>query len=163
MILISPWSRNTTEGKPSPKNYPHWAEVVSGLSKAGYDTVQVSCAGEADVPGVRRVDDLRLSDIAELMRSCETWISVDNFFHHMAWTLGIPGVVIFGMSSPIIFGHVGNTNLLKDRHFLRLRQFGLWSQEPPNPKAFVDPQVVVDAAVSLIKRKSGEKLLVEGE
>lgn len=156
MILISPWSRNTQEGKPSPKNYPHWEEVVAGLVKAKHDVLQVSCSGEADVPGVvRRVNDLPLDEIAKLMRDCETWISVDNFFHHMAWTLKQSGVVIFGPSDPEIFGHPENVNLLKDRKYLRGRQFGLWSQEAPDPQRFVSAQEVVDAALLSVKRRKG--------
>lgn len=151
-IIISPWARNTTEGKPSPKNYPHWEAVVSGLSKAGHEILQVSCSGEPDVLGAQRVNDLPLNKISELMKLSGTWISCDNFFHHMAWSIGQPGVVIFGSSDPLIFGHPENINLLKDRRFLRIRQFGLWSQENPNPEMFVDAEAVM-IAVSLSAKK----------
>lgn len=73
---------------------------------------------------------------------------------HLAWSIGQPGVAIFGPSDPNIFGHVENINLLKDRRYLRERQFWLWSQYEPNPEAFVDPKVVIAAAqLSIIKRK----------
>lgn len=153
MILISPWARNTTEGKPSPKNYPYWDAVVESLRKANHEVAQVSCSGEADIAGAKRLNDLPLDQVSELMKTCETWISVDNFWHHMAWTLKIPGIVIFGMSDPEIFGHPENINILKDRRFLRVRQFGLWSQEPPNPNSFVGPTAVLEAVRLSIKRK----------
>ena len=146
MILISPWARNTTDGKPSPKNYPHWEEVVRLLHEEGYkgQVVQVSCAGEPEIPG-RDVfaGDFPLSEIEDMLRHCKAWISVDNFFHHLAWSVGKPGVVLWGVSDPLIFGHPENTNLLKSRGFLRKRQFGLWSQESPNPDAFVSPEEVI--------------------
>lgn len=127
---------------------------MNGLSKAGHEILQVSCSGEPDISGARRVNDLPLEKIAELMKACDTWISVDNFWHHMAWTLGQPGVVIFGSSDPSIFGHPENINLLKDRHFLRIRQFGLWSQENPNPEMFVGPEAVMSAVSLSTKRRS---------
>lgn len=152
MILISPWSRNTTEGKPSPKNYPYWNDVANTLVYEGYEVVQLSCAGEPPVHHVtNRRDDLSLEQLTELVRVCQTWISVDNFFHHMGWMLGKPGVAIFGMSDPDIFGHPGNVNLLKDRGYLRKRQFGLWSQEKHNRLAFVEAGEVVKSAVNLVR------------
>lgn len=153
MILIFPWSRNTTAG-PSPKNYPYWDSVVSNLSKAGHSVLQLSCAGEKDVVGATRKNDLPLDKIAQLMRECETWLSCDNFAHHMAWTLGEPGVAIFGSSDPLIFGHPENINLLKSRKYLRDKQFWLWSQETADPDRFVGPEAVINAALlSIEKRK----------
>lgn len=153
MILISPWSRNLPDGGLSPKNYPHWSEVVNGLVSVDHKVVQLSCKSEADVPGAERINDLPLDKIGEMMKGCDTWISVDNFFHHMAWTLGQPGIVIFGSSDPEIFGHPENINILKDRRFLRARQFGLWSQETPNPDRFIGSSAVLEAVRLSIKRR----------
>lgn len=153
MILIFPWSKPTTEG-PSPKNYPYWDSVVSNLSKARYSVLQISRTGEKDVAGAQRKDDLPLDKIAQLMKESETWISVDTFAPHMAWTLGEPGVVIFGSSDPLIFGHPENINLLKNRKYLRDKQFWLWSQESADPDRFVGPEAVINAALlSIEKRK----------
>lgn len=154
MILISPWSRKTTAGGDSPKNYPYWDSVASNLVKAGHQVIQVSCSGEKDITGIKRANDLPLATIAEMMKVCATWISCDNFWHHMAWTLGQPGVVIFGSSDPEIFGHPENINLLKHRKYLREQQFWLWSQDNPDPERFVGPEAVIHAVVlSINKRK----------
>lgn len=153
MILISPWSRRLPDGKESPKNYPYWAEVAQALAGRGYELLQLSTSGEADVPGCHaRRDDLPLRAVAALILRSETWVSVDNFFHHLAWSLGKKGVAIFGLSDPAIFGHAENVNLLKDRRFLRGRQFGLWSQETPRPDAFVSAHEIVSAVVKLLGR-----------
>jgi ADP-heptose:LPS heptosyltransferase len=143
MIIISPWSRKTTDGRPSPKNYPFWAEVVKAFPGQIH---QVSCTGEPDIPSCQlRSNDLKLSQIEELIRSCETWVSVDNMTHHLAWSIKKPGIVIFGPSDPNIFGHPENINLLKDRKFLRSRQFGLWAEDQWQHEIFVPPQEVVAA------------------
>jgi len=158
LIPIFPWSRNTTEGAPSPKNYPHWDAVVTGLLGAGHQVLQVSCSGEPGLSGVERVNDLPFQKISALLNGCDTWIAVDNFLPHMAWTLSQPGVVIFGLSDPDVFGHPENINLLKGRHFLRTRQFGLWSQEKPNPEAFVSSEIVVRAAEQSIRQRRDRSL-----
>jgi hypothetical protein len=152
MILISPWARKTTDGTPSPKNYPYWGEVVQSLVKMRLEVIQVSCSGEESIGAPKRLDDLSLSEVEKMIQECKVWISVDNFWHHMAWTLGKPGIVIFGSSDPVIFGHPENMNLLKDRRFLRTRQFGLWSQEKANNEIFVGPAVVVNAVLLSLER-----------
>lgn len=154
MILIFPWCANTNEGKPSPKNYPYWGEVVKGLETAGFKSHQVSRPKEPVIPGVHQCTvDAKLSDIETLMRGCDTWLSSDSFAQHMAWTLGEPGVVIFGPSDPIIFGHPENINLLRDRRFLREQQFWLWSQTKAYPEMFVGPEAVVSAAILSIENR----------
>jgi ADP-heptose:LPS heptosyltransferase len=105
------------------------------------------------------MDDLSFDGIAALMASCKTWISVDNFFHHMAWTINEPGVVIFGSSDPGIFGHQENVNLLKDRRFLREWQFRHWSQESMRPEIFVGPEAVMSAVqLSIQKREARNRV-----
>jgi ADP-heptose:LPS heptosyltransferase len=151
VILISPWSRRAPDGRANPKDYPHWADVARALSASGRELLQLSLPGEPDVPGCHtRRDGLSLLTIEALLRASETWISVDNFFHHLAWSVGKRGVAIFGLSDPEIFGHRQNVNLLKDRRFLRVRQFGLWSQEASKPEAFVSPEEVVTAVEKIL-------------
>ncbi len=151
MILISPWSRPTSEGKPSPKNFPYWRSTVSMLRKDGYDVLQISMPGEPDIGASKRVDRLPLRDIEKLISECSAWASVDNFFQHLGWCIGRPGVVVFGQSDPRIFGHAENFNLLKDRRYLRPQQWWLWSQTTYRDDVFVQPEKVVAAIKSLIK------------
>ena len=148
MILIAPWARNTTNGIQSPKNYPYWEDVVNGLRDK---VIQISCNDEPNINGCsQRYNDLSLDKIELLINECNTWISIDSFLPHLGWSLGKPGVVIFGLSDPLIFGHSENINLLKDRKYLRKRQFGLWAEEQFNPDVFVSPDQVVDAVNKLI-------------
>lgn len=150
MILISPWSRHA-DGKPSPKNYPHWVEVVRVLKARGHEVHQISCKGEYDISANRRFDDLPLREIGKRILECRAWCSIDNFFHHLAWAVGKPGVAIFGQSDPLIFGHRENTNLLLDRKHLREQQWWLWSQTPYKPEVFVPPAAVVEAVLGQVR------------
>jgi hypothetical protein len=72
-------------------------------------------------------------------------MSCDSFFQHFCWDLGKPGVVVFGQSDPNIFGHPENINLLKDRSYLRDKQFWIWEQAEYKEDAFVNPEVVLEA------------------
>jgi len=72
-------------------------------------------------------------------------MSVDSFFQHYCWSLGKPGVVLWGQSDPVIFGHPENVNLLKDRDYLREKQFWLWEQCGFRAEAFVTPDEVLEA------------------
>lgn len=149
MILLAPWARKMPEGMLHPKDYPYWKEVITGLNE---EFIQVGIEGE-----VQLVDDFRkglsLSQLRKLVEKCDTWISVDSFFQHFCWDLGKPGIVLWGQSDPLIFGHPENTNLLKDRKYLREKQFWLWTQCEYKQEAFVEPQIVIDTVNTVLNKQ----------
>jgi hypothetical protein len=61
----------------------------------------------------------------------------------LAWDIGKPGIVLWGQSDPLIFGHPENNNLLKDRKYLREKQFWWWEQCDYNAEAFVRPEEII--------------------
>jgi ADP-heptose:LPS heptosyltransferase len=141
MILISPYAKAMRNGKAHPKNYPWWQEVIDQIDEP---IIQVGTLGETQlVPDCRH--GLSLTELEVLVKEAKTWISVDSFLQHFAWDLEKYGVVIFAQSDPVIFGHPENTNLLKDRRYLRDKQFWLWEQCDYNEDAFVRPEVVLAA------------------
>lgn len=141
MIIISPYAKFMRNGKQHPKNYPYWEEVISKIKEP---LIQVGVTGEHQL-----VDDFRknlpFNELSSLVDQCKTWLSVDSFFQHFCWDLGKPGVVVFGQSDPNIFGHPENINLLKDRKYLREKQFWIWEQAEYNQDAFVPPDTVLAA------------------
>jgi len=141
MIILSPYAKTMRNGQQHPKNYPFWEEVVSQINE---HIIQVGIEGEVPL-----VDDfkknLSLDDLAILIKEAKTWMSVDSFFQHYCWSLGKPGVVLWGQSDPVIFGHPENVNLLKDRTYLREKQFWLWEQCSFREDAFVTPDEVLEA------------------
>lgn len=155
-IIIFPFAKAMREpGKHHPKNYPWWPEVIIKLQQRGHTVVQVGTAGEPQLVADFR-KDLSLDALAELVNSADTWIGVDSFGQHFCWSIGKPGVVLFGQSDPVIFGHVENINLLKSRAYLREQQFWLWEQADFRPDAFVDPDVVVRAITDNFPKPSRE-------
>jgi len=149
MIIIAPWAKKMRNGQLHPKDYPYWSEVIKGLDEP---IIQVGVEGE-----VQLVDDfykgMSLTKLADLVRQCKTWIAVDSFFQHFCWDIGKPGIVLWGQSDPLIFGHPENINLLKDRKYLREKQFWWWEQCEYNKDAFVEPKVVINAVKQIINKQ----------
>jgi ADP-heptose:LPS heptosyltransferase len=142
MLIIHPFAQKLLNGKENPKNYPYWEELVYELQKT-MRVVQIGVEGEKQL-----VEDFRknlpMVQLRQLVKECKTWIGVDSFFQHLAWSEGKPGIVLWSVSDPNIFGHPENTNLLKDRSYLAPNQFLWWEQTEHNPEAFVKPKEVLE-------------------
>lgn len=139
MIIISPYSKQLKNGKRNPKEYPHWNELIALINEP---IVQVGVTGEKQlVPDFR--PNLSLVQLKELLQECRTWIGCDSFFQHLAWSIGKPGIVLWSVSDPLIFGHPENINLLKDRSCLAENQFLWWDYVEYDPNKFVSPQEVI--------------------
>lgn len=139
MIIISPFSKKLRNGKNNPKNYPYWKEIIALIDEP---IVQVGVEGEEQLVSDFR-KNLSLEELAELVKECRTWISVDSFFQHFCWDLNKPGIVIWGQSDPKIFGHPENINILKDRSYLRSKQFWMWEQCDYRDDCWVLPEVII--------------------
>lgn len=140
MIVISPWSKRLPNHTPNPKNYPWWPELISKLPDP---IVQVGVSGETQLVSDFR-QNLTLQDLATLIHTCEFWISCDSFMQHYAWDLGKPGVVLWGPSDPIIFGHPENLNITKGRDFQSKDQFLMWNLIENRTDWWYSPDQVVE-------------------
>jgi ADP-heptose:LPS heptosyltransferase len=141
MIIISPYAKKLREEKIHPKNYPYWNYVIEKIKE---EIIQVGVEGELQLVSDFR-KNLSMSELKSLILECKTWISVDSFFQHYCWELKKPGIVLFGLSDPNIFGHPENINLLKDRKYLREKQHWLWEQCDFDENAFVKSNEVINA------------------
>jgi len=139
MIIISPYSKALLSGKQNPKNYPYWEELISKIKEP---IVQVGIAGEKQLVKDFR-QNLRISELRELIQECRTWISCDSFFQHLGWDEGKQGIVLWGVSDPLIYGHPENINLLKDRSYLAPNQFLWWESTEHKNERFVKPKEVL--------------------
>ena len=141
MILIHPFAKPLIKGEQNPKNYPYWEELVYRLAK-NEQVIQIGVEGEKQlVPDFRK--NLPMSELRSLIQECKTWIGIDSFFQHLAWSESKPGVVLWSVSDPLIYGHPENINLLKDRKYLATNQFLWWDFTLYNPDAFVKPEEVI--------------------
>ena len=139
MILIHPYAKTLQNGKQNPKNYPYWKELIGLISE---EIIQIGVEGEEQlVPDFRK--NLPIIELRQLIKDCRTWISVDSFFQHLAWSESKPGIVLWSVSDPLIFGHAENINLLKDRATLTPNQFLWWDFTEYNLEAFTSPEEVL--------------------
>ncbi len=130
-ILLKKTSKVLRNGQVNPKSPPPewWAELDVLLKDHE----------------VREVPDLvSWQGMKDLLDWCDTWVSVDTYWHHFAWYYGKKGIVIFGITDPLIFGHPENVNLLKDRKYLREEQFAFYEGYAFNPDVFVEPSEVIN-------------------
>ena len=139
MILIHPYAKPLMNGKRNPKNYPYWKELIALIDEP---IIQIGVEGEEQL-----VDDFRknlsLVELRQLVKDCRTWVGVDSFFQHLTWSEGKPGIVLWSVSDPLIFGHAENINLLKDRKYLSTNQFLWWDFTEYNEQAFTYPEEVI--------------------
>jgi ADP-heptose:LPS heptosyltransferase len=139
MIMISAWAKTLPDNKHNPKNYPYWPELIRLLPAP---IVQVGITGETQlVPDFR--SNLNLTELAALIKSSDFWISCDSFVQHYAWDLGKPGVVLWGPSDPIIYGHPENFNITKGREFQCKDQFLMWHLIENRMDWWMSPEQVV--------------------
>jgi ADP-heptose:LPS heptosyltransferase len=139
MIIISPYAKKLQNGKENPKNYPFWNELIKLIDEP---IVQVGIEGETAL-----VDDFRpnlsMPELRQLIKDCRIWIGVDSFFQHLAWSEGKPGIVLWSVSDPLIFGHPENWNLLKSRDNLAKNQFLWWDFIEHDKDKFVSSEEVI--------------------
>lgn len=139
MLIIHPFAKTLQNGKENPKNYAYWKELIALIDEP---IIQIGVEGEEQlVPDFRK--NLSILELKHLLDECRTWIAVDSFFQHLAWSVGKQGIVLWSVSDPNIFGHRENTNLLKDRVYLAQNQFLWWDFTEYNKDAFVKPEEVL--------------------
>jgi ADP-heptose:LPS heptosyltransferase len=147
------------ENKRNPKNFPYWKETVKLIKTKlpNAQIVQIGKEGEEKVEGVDRAAfNLAPKKLLELARDSNAWLSVDSFFQHFCSYYKIPnGIVIFSQSDPKIFGYPFNTNLLKDKKYLRpgADQFLYWWREGTvyKEEAFVSAETVAETLFKVLK------------
>ena len=162
MILISPFAAKLRNGKTSPKNFPHWVQLIALLRHRRYQTTQIGVTGEERIAGVDYfVVDKPFAEIARMVSNAELVVSVDSLLPHLchAEKIKTPVITIFGQSDPLIFGYSEHTALLKDRKYLREFQFRPWEEAEYNADAFVSAQEVVWKVDEIIKQHVPEILL----
>ena len=139
MIVIAPYAKKLLSGKPNPKDYPYWEELIAKIDEP---IVQVGVSGEKQL-----VEDFRpnlpISELRKLIQECRIWISCDSFLQHLGWDEGKKGIVLWSVSDPLIFGHPENINLLKDRSYLAENQFLWWEYVEHKSDRFVEPNEVL--------------------
>ena len=109
------------------KQYPYW------------DKLDLNGHQVKEIDRIMSLDELKF-----MVEWCDLFISVDSFLPHFVKAYGFDkkGIVLWGVSDPLLFGYKDFTNLLKDRKYLREKQYWIWKDEVWNKEVFVDPEEV---------------------
>lgn len=150
-VIISPFSKKLRNGKNNAKNFPYWPELLARLDPYCY-IIQIGSSGENCLTRDFRTN-LPLSEIKRLVKDCAFWISVDSFLPHLAHHENVPGVVLWGLSDPEVFGYPENLNIIRDRKLLRKDQFLYWEEEPFNEGVFLGAEDVFNKIKSRFLRE----------
>jgi len=121
-FIVSAWSR----GKDNAKNYPFMNELCK-LLREEYHLIQIGVTGEDTLLYCQESKfNLPLTELESLVKDVGNFIAIDNFLHHLAYSIGVSGTVLWGPSDPNLFGYATQNNIIKSREFLRKDQFGYY-------------------------------------
>lgn len=153
-ILLSITAQPMPTGYTSAKEYPYAKELVDLLLSEGYELYQIGASKREKL-----IDNYScnkpMSEILELLKSCDTFIGIDSFLQHMNdCYLQKKGIVLWGKSDPSIFGYDYNENLYVGTCYFRKLQYNTWHNEKATPQAFVKPEKIIN----VLKKTFGHTL-----
>jgi hypothetical protein len=144
-ILIIPFSRKRRNGSPCAKDYPFLNELLSLIRQDGHQLLQLGATGDMVITD-KYVLDADLTKLRESLTWCDTWISIDSFFQHFVASepenRQKSGVVLWGPSSPEIYGYESNINILLSSSNLIPDQWITWEGVESNPNIWAPPHVI---------------------
>lgn len=123
----------------------NWAKLVSELPE--YTFIQIGSGDEAAVTGA--VDWRGRTSLREafaLFKYAKSFVGVDSSFAHVTNCFNTPGVVLFGDSSPVYWGHDNNINIYKNKACSPC-YYDLWNNPCP-----YDHSCMKDITVDEVKR-----------
>ena len=128
--------------------YDRWNDVVSKLEE--YTFIQVGIKTERLIEGTK---DFRfgysLREQLSILANSKLYVGVDSFWAHAAAALNVKGVVLFGASTPVIWGHESNVNIYKDISCSPCIDWILDSDCPYSKRCMTS--ISVDEVVNVIK------------
>jgi ADP-heptose:LPS heptosyltransferase len=89
----------------------NWQKLVALMPE--YTFIQLGGKGETPVEGAINLTGLTLRESFAMMKHARAFVGVDSCFAHASNAFDLPGVVLFGPSTPLVWGHNNNINLYK--------------------------------------------------
>jgi ADP-heptose:LPS heptosyltransferase len=107
----NPVAIQVTAGYSPNKEWPieNWEELVQ--SNPSYNFLQLGLANEKLVKGAVDLRGTSIREAFAIIKAAKAFIGIDSLFAHAATALQTPAVVLFGASTPTVFGYEWNRNL----------------------------------------------------
>ncbi len=93
--------------------YPErWAEVVKQVTRWGYKVVQLGVAEEQPIDGaINLLGKTSLRQALALLKYADFFMGIDAVFNHATNAWGKPAVILFGATTPFVWGYSHNINI----------------------------------------------------
>jgi ADP-heptose:LPS heptosyltransferase len=108
----NPVALHVTASCSSNKNWPteNWENLV--LNNPHYNFLQVGSANDEPIRGVIDLrGKIRFRQAIAIVKEVKAFVGVDSVFAHAAAAFQTPAVVLFGPSTPAVWGHATSKNL----------------------------------------------------
>ncbi len=95
--------------------YPErWIKIVDWLGNKGYKVLQLGSQNETHIAGaINMLGKTNIAYAMALVKHSDYFLGIDSVFNHAASAFGTTGVVLFGASTPEVWGHKEHINLYK--------------------------------------------------
>jgi ADP-heptose:LPS heptosyltransferase len=93
------------------KSWPfeRWVALVE--SRPDLTFVQIGLPSEARLPGALDCRGTSIRAIFSIINACAAYVGIESGFAHAAYAFGTSAVVLFGPSTPRLWGHQPNINV----------------------------------------------------
>lgn len=131
-----------------------WEQVVR--LRPEWSFVQIGGATDPKIAGVNDLCGTSLRRAFAIVRACDALVGVDSVMAHAATAFGVPSAVLFGASSPRVYGHHVNANLRAEGICDPCLELLFYEPCPFNKKclAAIDP-LAVEQILSKLLGKDG--------
>ncbi|MCE3228024.1 MAG: glycosyl transferase family 9 [Bacteroidetes bacterium] len=126
-LVVHPYSSSAIANWSS----DNWEEIIK--SYPGYNFVQIGSKKDRLLNGVvdmRTGKNVRQSFL--IVKGAEGFVGVDSFHAHVAAAFNVPSVVLYGPSTPEVFGYDQNLNVYEKTHCSPCMDLGMKNYCPYN-------------------------------
>jgi ADP-heptose:LPS heptosyltransferase len=88
-----------------------WEQLIQSMPE--YSFIQLGSRGEPLIPGAINMLGKTLRESFAMIKHAASFIGVESCFAHATNAFNLPGVVLFGPSTPVLWGHSNNINLYR--------------------------------------------------
>lgn len=157
-ILVVQTNGGSTEGYAWPRDLPleEAVEILNSFSEE-YEIVHLRGPGQLEIGGLKHTADLTIRQSFVVLAMSTKRLLIDSVYQHAASALGLPSIVLWGLTEKEKFGYDMHTNIecvtpeLKNMDRLDSMFSGLWNDVGVCP--FSPTQKVFDTAEIIEKLK----------
>jgi ADP-heptose:LPS heptosyltransferase len=144
LVISGGWT-GTSHYKAWPRK--KWDVVVDRAARSGVCSVQIGKDDEPSIVGAMNVRHLGLSQQMGILSGAVAYAGCDGFFSHAAAALDVPGVVLWGITPPEVWGHPGQTDVISPiaRNLWWTHYHWAWDEGCQSIMSAIDVDSVSDA------------------